>query len=224
MSVLKRPKSRSVSAKELRRVLETTQHLLDEELSGVGLCQVFDLASGGALLVFENGKGRLYESIEEFRAMIEEAEREARRGPKSICSELDQGQDFAEQVPELVRQLATLLKIDPGQLDGSEASLVKVDEGLRRLQPQKILTPEVFAMLTAYVGEVIRNATQGRWEMRRRSDANRAWEPWIVDPSGRSCAPFAIYKDLLEYGSSANLRGWVAGTLAMWGHRVAGQP
>jgi hypothetical protein len=222
--VFKRPKSRSVSAKEVRRVLETTQHLRDEELSEGVWCEVFDLASGGALLVFEDGKGRLYESIDELRAMIDETERKARRGPQSICSDLPQGQNFAEQVPELVRQLATLLKIEPAELDGSEASLDKVDKGLRRLQRHKILTPEVFAPLTAYVGEVIRSATQGQWEMRRGSHVDRTWEPWIVDSSGRSCAPFSIYKELLEYGRSASLRGWVAGTLAMWGHRVAGQP
>jgi hypothetical protein len=220
--MLKLPKSRSVSAKEVRRLLETTDSV-NEELSRVCLCQVFDLASGGALLLFSNGKGRLYESKDEFRAALDELEREARRGPMSICRDLPQGQSFAEQVPELVRQLATLLKIESAQLDGSEVSLDHVDKGMRRLRPQRILTPEVFAPLTAYVGEVIRNATHGRWEMRRGSDVDRTWEPWVVDPSGRSCAPFIIYKDLLEYGRSASLRGWVAGTLATWGHRPARQ-
>ena len=95
--VLKRQKSRSVSAKEVRHVLETTPHWLDQGLSRVCLCQVFDLASGGALLLFDNGKGRLYESIDELRAMIDEVERVARSGPrsyrlsifKSSCSRLE---------------------------------------------------------------------------------------------------------------------------------------
>jgi len=103
-----------------------------------------------------------------------------------------------------------LLKIERAQLDHTEVSLDKVDKALRRLLPQKILTPEVFAPLTAYVGEVIRNATHGQWVMRRGSDVDRSWEPSIVDPSGRSCAPFSIYKDLLEYGRRTSLRGWVA--------------
>jgi hypothetical protein len=49
---------------------------------------------------------------------------------------------------------------------------------------------------------------------------------WLAyqNRKGRSCAPFTIYKNLLEYGRSASLRGWVAGTLATWGHRVARQP
>jgi hypothetical protein len=208
----------------VRRILEAIQHSLNKELSAEYHSQVFELASGGALLVFENGRGRLYESIDELRAMIEEIEREARSGPKSVCRDLPGGQSFAEQVPELVRQLATRLKIEPAQLDGTEGSLDKVDNGLRRLRRQEILTPEVFGSLTAYVGEVIRNATHGGWEMRRGSDVERTWEPWIVDSSGRSCAPFSIYKELFERGRSASLRGWVAGTLAMWGHKVARQP
>lgn len=218
------PKSRSVSSKEVRGILATTKHSMNADLSRVCLCQVFDLATGGALLLFHNGKGRIYESKDEFCAALDELEREARRGSKSICSDLPQGQKFADEVPELVRHLATLLKIEPGQLDGSEVSLDTVDQGLRRLRPQKLLSPEVFAPLTAYVGEVIRNATQGRWEMRRGTDVDLTWEPWIVDPSGRSCAPFLIYKDLLEYGRRSSLRGWVAGTLATWGHRAAAPP
>ena len=221
--MLKRPKSKSVSAKEVRRVFETTQSSINEELSRVCLCQVFDLSSGGVLLLFETGRGRLYESQNDLRALIEEIEGEAGRGPKSVCRDLPQGQRFAQQVPELVHQLAMLLNIEPAQLDGSELSLDKVEKALRRWRPEEILAPEVFGLLTAYVGEVIRNATHGRWEMRLGSDVDRTWEPWIVDPSGRSCAPFSIYKDLLEFGSRISLRGWVAGTLATWGHRKAGQ-
>jgi len=138
---------------------------------------------------------------------------------------LDDGTVLLEDVPVdmlifLEGQLAELLKIEPADFDGSEASLDQVDKGLRQLRHQKLLSPKVFGPLVAYVGEVIRNRTQGRWEMRRGADVDRTWEPWIVDPSGRSCPPFAIYKELLEYGRSASLRGWVAGTLATWGHRA----
>ena len=86
----------------------------------------------------------------------------------------------------------------------------KVEKALRRLSPEQLLTPEVFAPLTAYVGEVLRNKTNGRWEMRRATDTERTWEPWIVDPSGRAYAPFGIYKELLENGRSSSLRAFVA--------------
>ena len=207
---MKRPRSRALSARETKRILDTTQHLLNQELSRITLSDAFDLADGGVLLRFENGKGRLYESKVEFRAMLDELEREAARGPESVCRDFPHGEGFVEQVPQLVAQLSGLLKLDPADLDGSESSLDKVDKALRRFRPQQLLTPEIFAPFTAYVGEVLRNKTTGRWEMRRGTDADRTWEPWIVDPSGRAYAPFGIYKELLEYGRSASLRAFVA--------------
>lgn len=209
-AVLKRPTSRALSAKETKRILDRTQHSFDQELSRITLSDAFDLADGGVLLRFENGKGRLYESKIEFRAMLDEGERKAQRGSESVCRDFPQGQGFADQVPQLVAQLSGLLKLDPADLDGSESSLDKVEKGFRRVSPEQLLTPEVFAPLTAYVGEVLRNKTNGRWEMRRATDAERTWEPWIVDPAGRAYAPFGIYKELLEYGRSASLRAFVA--------------
>lgn len=207
---MKRPRSRALSARETKRILDTTQNSVDQELSRITLSEAFDLADGGVLLRFENGKGRLYESKVEFRAMLDELECEAARGPESVCHDLPQGEGFVEQVPQLVAQLSGLLKLDLADLDGSESSLDKVDKALRRLGPQQLLTPGVFAPLTAYVGEALRNKTNGRWEMRRATDAKRTWEPWIIDPSGRAYAPFGIYKELLEYGRSASLRSFVA--------------
>lgn len=209
-TVLKRPKSRALSAREAQRILARTQHSVDLELSRISLSEAFDLADGGVLLLFEGGKGRLYASKDELRTMLGEVERKAEHGPKSVCRDLPQGEDFVEQVPQLVAKLPRLLKLNSADLDGSESSLDKVDKALRRLRPQQLLTPEVFGPLTAYVGEVLRNKTKGRWEMRRATDADRTWEPWIVDSSGLSYAPFGIYKELLEYGRSASLRAFVA--------------
>ncbi len=154
--------------------------------------------------------------------MLDEIEQLARKGPHSPCRDLPQGQSFAEQVPDLVRGLPAQLKLDPAQLDGTETSLDAVDKTLRRMRPERMLDPDVFAALTAYVGEVIRDATKGRWEMRRASDSEKTWEPWIVDPSGRSYAPFNIYKELLEYGSSASLRVFVQWELGTGGHFARG--
>lgn len=208
--VLKRPRSRALSARETKRILDTTEHSLNQELSRITLSDAFDFADGRVLLRFDNGKGRLYESKVEFRAMLDDLERQASLGPRSVCRDFPQGEGFVEQVPQLVVQLSGLLKLDATDLDGSESSLDKVDKALRRLRPQQLLTPEIFAPLTAYVGEVLRNKTKGQWEMRRGTDADRTWEPWIVDPSGRAYAPFGIYKELLEYGRSASLRAFVA--------------
>jgi hypothetical protein len=218
---LKTPKSRAVSATETEHILKKTKHSLDPELSRQTSSQAFDLAGGRVLLLLDDGNGRLYESKKALQAMLDEGARRAARGPESLCHDFPQGRAFAEQIPQLVRQLAKELHLDPAQLDGSEKSLDKVDKALWRMNPERALSPEVFAPLTAYVGEVLRKATQGRWEMRRASDADKTWEPWIVDPSGRSCPPFLIYKEIMENERSASVRGWVAGTLATWQLRPA---
>jgi hypothetical protein len=140
-----------------------------------------------------------------------------------VCSDLPQGHAFAEQVPQLISGLPAHLKLDAARLDGTEASLDAVDKALRRMSHQRMLNPQVWAALTAYVGEVIRKATNGRWEMRRASDSEKTWEPWIVAPSGRSYAPFKIYKELLEYGRSASLRVFVQWELAR-GSQQQGPP
>jgi hypothetical protein len=214
-AAMKTPKSRAVSAREIERILKKTKPSLDAELSRQTFSQAFDLSGGRVLLLRDDGNGRLYESKKELQAMLEEGERRAARGPESICHDFPQGQAFAEQVPQLVRQLGTELKIDPARLDGSEKSLDAVDKALWRMKPERALSVEVFAPLTAYVGEVIRKATNGRWEMRQASDADKTWEPWIVDPSGRSCPPFLIYKELSDE-TPPSVRGWVSGTLASW--------
>jgi hypothetical protein len=189
------------------------------------MSEAFDLADGGVLLLYEDGKSRMYESKDELLAMLEELEQKARQGPVNPCRDLPQGEAFAEQVGQLVLRLPALLRMDASQLDGSEASLDNIDKALWRMRPQRMLTLDVFAALTAYVGEVIRNVTKGRWEMRRASDSEKIWEPWIVDPSGHGYAPFRIYKELLKYGSSGSLRVFVQWELGggMQSRRDTGQ-
>lgn len=214
-AAMKTPKSRAVSAREIERILKKTKHSLDAELSRQTLSQAFDLAGGRVLILLEDGNGRLYESKKELQAMLDEVERRAARGPESICHDFPQGRAFAEQIPQLVRQLGKQLHLDPARLDGSEESLDAVDKAIWRMKPERALSPDVFAPLTAYVGEVLRKATNGRWEMRQASDVDKTWEPWIVDPSGRSCPPFLIYKELSDE-TPPSVRGWVSGTLATW--------
>jgi hypothetical protein len=76
-----RKQSRALSAREAKRILESTQHSLDRVLSQRILCEAFDLADGGVLLLFENGRGRLYESRVELQTALEGEEEKARRGP-----------------------------------------------------------------------------------------------------------------------------------------------
>src|SRR5262249_55086329 len=135
---LKPPRSRALSARQAKRILKTTKYSLDAEISRQTLSEAFDLADGSVLLLFDDGKGRLYESKIELRAMLDALEREAKRGPVSIGNYLPQGQAFAGQVPQLVSELPALLHLRAAELDGSEASLDKVDKALRRMDPDRL--------------------------------------------------------------------------------------
>jgi len=57
---LKPAKSRALSAREAKRIVKTTKHSLDAEISRQTLSEAFDLADGSVLLLFDDGKGRLY--------------------------------------------------------------------------------------------------------------------------------------------------------------------
>jgi hypothetical protein len=59
---------------------------------------------------------------------------------------------------------------------------------MRKTDPQEMLTPQVFSALVAYVGEVMRHMTRGRWEMRLETDG-QTWAPFIVDLDGFSYSP-----------------------------------
>jgi hypothetical protein len=56
-----------------------------------------------------------------------------------------------------------------------------LDRAVRRLGQQRVLTPDIFRPLLAYVGDVIRRVIGGRWEMRREKKRT-GWEPWITAP------------------------------------------
>jgi hypothetical protein len=65
--------------------------------------------------------------------------------------------------------------------------------------------PAILAPSVAYVGEVMREATDGHWEIRSwdfygGEDSDR-WELVIVGANGRDYHPFGIFKALLERGS-----------------------
>ena len=210
---MRRLKAKRISSKAVRKLLAQTAHTLDRELSHAVIATVDVLADGRALVVHENGRGILYESIDELRAMIAETIKLAQQGPiHPLRNLLPQGQRFAESVAQLVAKLPAQLGIDAKDLDSTEASLASIDTAIRKIGNSRALTAELFPSLTAYVGEVIIQATSGRWEMRLGADG-QTWEPWIIDSDGYSYPPFAIFKELYEREQSASLRAFVAGTI-----------
>ncbi|MCY7274519.1 MAG: hypothetical protein LH702_12485 [Phormidesmis sp. CAN_BIN44] len=119
----------------------------------------------------------------------------------------------------MITELAAQLDIPIQQLDKSGNSLKVVDKAIHRKGQSKCLEAEIFAPLVAYVGEVLRQRINGRWEMLRAEDPREiilhkvgdyweeervgeypeVWEPWIVDERGQSHQVFSIiYDELTE--------------------------
>lgn len=81
---------------------------------------------------------------------------------------------FTSRISEWITWLEGELGLPAGTLDASIESLGRLDEALNQRQASN--RNKFFAPLTAYVGEVVRRVTGGRWVMH---DAGEICEPWI---------------------------------------------
>ena len=80
------------------------------------------------------------------------------------------GASFPQHVVELSKQLPERLNIAPEALDGTFWTLDVVDKALSKMDLFTVQQPEIFGPLMAYVGEIIRVATEGEWEMEYEKD------------------------------------------------------
>ena len=116
------------------------------------------------------------------------------------------GHGFIEAVPQLAQDLAGKLQVNAQAFDGSVDSLEYIDKAARRLGGQNCLDdPTILGPIIAYVGEAMREVTQGRWEIRSwdshgGEDCDR-WQPVVLAANGREYHPIGIFKELLERGS-----------------------
>jgi hypothetical protein len=203
MNDRKSPNRRKISSKEVRELLADTQWTEDETMSKLFHGKVYTHPDGRVLNVLTLGNSRpiarLYSRRDEFESLLQALEENQKFQAKHILQDrLPQGQDFVSRVPELINELAVILRIPRRDLNGSLDSLSRVDAKLKRIGREQSLQPPTFPALVAYVGEVMKQTTKGDWEMRLSEDGD-TWEPWIVDPHGRSCSPFlAVYDELAE--------------------------
>lgn len=202
------PASRKLTGRQVRDLLAGSAGAeVDPEISRLAHTRAHQLPDGGELLVFEDGRGRHYESRAALLAMLDEV---SRQEPTHLLHGLlPLGRAFVDEAPRLAAEFAA----EHGGLDGTERSLDDVDQLVRRRRPRTFLRPEQFQRLVAYVGEVIRAITGGEWRAELAGDG-RTWEPWIVEPDGRRHAPFAlVHGELAEWGRDRSIRGVVAGRL-----------
>jgi hypothetical protein len=206
----KQPKSRGLSRAAVRRLLSETSATEDRELSESVGWKHYTLPNGSELVVRPDGGGRLWEKRDELVELLKEV-REL-KPHHFLTGLLPQGQGFMDSVPGLLDTLPQILRTDPAKLDKSQESLDIVDKAMRRLGYARVLEPKVIAPLIAYVGEVVRAATNGSWEMRLGSDG-KTWEPWVVDPRGEEYGTFFFVGEIINTGRLISLRGHVEGQL-----------
>ncbi len=71
--------------------------------------------------------------------------------------------DFLRDVEALASSLGPRLRIPDELLDGTPESLDAVDEALKRIPWAKRQVPDLVTPLVAYLGEVMRRGSGGRW-------------------------------------------------------------
>jgi hypothetical protein len=155
--------ARRVSKKEALE-LSKLPWVADEALSDE-LNEARVLPDGRVLHFFrQEGGGNLYPSREALAELLQRVKESAAEGPfepaKELLPPLD---EFVRDVDKLASSLGKVLHIPDEALDRSVESLDLVDKALGRLRVAKRMTPEVFTAVTAYLGEVMRLVSDGRW-------------------------------------------------------------
>ncbi len=130
------------------------------------------------------GYGLLYES--------EMAYKEAFRPRHALEDLIPDGATLIGDLPRLVARLEKRLRLLPGKLDYSRASLKRIDvylAGYVQSHSTMQSDPQLFQELTAYYGETLRRAVNGEWRVREElvGEIHKQPEPNIIfKPGGRA--------------------------------------
>ena len=180
------PGMRNLTMHQARKLLKLPW-VIDEALSTFGPAHVLE---DGRVVVYLPGDvlGHLYPSrevLEEINRGLAETEREAAEQsaagfPDPCLTFLPPFDDFLRDVDAHAKALGKVIKVADEALDRTVASLDAVDRALLRIPRAKRPVPEILTPLVAYVGEVMRRASGGRWSKR----PTVAWEQVsIYDPA-----------------------------------------
>jgi hypothetical protein len=195
--------------KEVDELLSTSGWSKDERLTQeLRITTVYRHIDGRIINVFELGYGHLYLDSASFDKTIATF-RQAMLKPSRhiLAGRLCQNQDFPKQISELIEKLAVSMKLNPGELDFSYDSVKTLQAKVQRRGKEKCLEEPIFSTLVAYLGEIQRQMINGRWEMILSPQDQETWEPWVIDPEGRSCNAWDWLYDMLSEPEPINLTG-----------------
>ena len=214
---MKRAESRLVDAKTVDWLLierngRLDQTALGKTTLGKTMFRLYVLDDGGAVLVFPDKRGRHFMSYNDMLKEHLAMEAWAATGNDMVTGLFPSGEDFIERVPQLMTALPRLIDVEASTLDATEPSIDAIDAAIDAAGSEPFLAGDEFQSLVAYVGEVIRRAIGGRWELLSQDDG-RTWEPDVVDPRGARCNLLRVYKEILEHGEEGNLRAFVRHTI-----------
>jgi len=203
---------RVMDAKTVQFLLKQKNGRRDQTTFQNSTLRMYVLDDGGALLVLPDGTGRHWTTYSEMLEVYRAGEEAAKDGNDSFADLFPSGKDFVDQVPQLVTVLPRLIDVEASTLDATESSIDAIDAAIDAAGSERFLDGDVFQSLVAYVGEVVRRAIGGRWELLSQDDG-RTWEPDIIDPHGNRCNLLRMYKEILEHGDEGNLRAFVRHTI-----------
>jgi hypothetical protein len=167
-----------IPAAELRKYMKLP---LDQALSRPG-CDVRILPDGRVLYKLTAVRGtHVWSSREEFMEWQRRGDEAVARGPVDLTlTLLPPIDDFLRDVEALAKSLGPRLRILDEALDGTVASLAAVDKALKRIPWIKRQVSDLVTPLVAYVGEVLRRASGGRWI--KPPPTYKRWEN-VYDPA-----------------------------------------
>ena len=194
-----------ITKKAARELIADKNGIIDAALtSGYGW-DVFGLAGDSFIAIPPfppQARCHLYASRgdidDAIRQMAEStASIEARQWTHILHGRSPDGPSFAELVPGRLATLPNILGLPTAKLDLSLKSIRSVEKAVKRIGFQQCLKETIFPALLAYIGEVMRQQVQGKWQMVPSEQESGIWEPWIEDQLGNRYNPFIPLWDWL---------------------------
>jgi hypothetical protein len=187
---------RDLSAKEIAALKQSGVPNLEMN-ARLPTLDSFTLPDGRILVVSSETGAILYATVNELEDVL------ARVGPTGrrvhYLEGRDLGEDFLSRVPALLDRCRTWVEDNGGRFELSLEGLEAMDIICERLGRESCLESELYPMLVAAVGEVMRRSKNGRWQVREPEEFPGIHEIWIRDAHGWTWdAGWVVFKAMDE--------------------------